>query len=96
MLPELYCCVCKWLLDWGTLEEIFRALFIVLTWNLVCRGNNTAQIRFSHMKWNVFDALTINFKHIKTDQQGNGKRKKQHLFSNVLEYYIDLPFLLGL
>jgi hypothetical protein len=65
-------------------------------WNLVYRGNNTAQIRFSHLKWNVFDALTVNFKRTKTDQKGDQKRKKRHVFSNSLEYYINLPFLLGL
>jgi hypothetical protein len=46
-------------------------------------------------QWN-FDALTVNFKHTKTDQQGDSKQKKRHLFSNVLEYYIDLPFIMGL
>jgi hypothetical protein len=96
MSPELYRSVCKWLLEWGTLEGIFGALFVVMTWNLVCRGNNTAQIRFSHLKWSVFDALTVNFKHSKSDQKGDQKRKKRHVFSNSLEYYIDLPFLLGL
>jgi hypothetical protein len=78
------------------LEGIFGALFIVLTWNLVCQGNNTAQIWLSHLKWNVFDALMVNFKHTKTGQQGDQKQKKRHIFSNTLEYYIDLPFLMGL
>jgi hypothetical protein len=84
MSPELFCSICKWLLGLGNLEGIFRALFIVLTWNLVCCGNNTAKIRLSHLQWSVFDALTVNFKHTKTDQQGNSKQKKWHLFSNVL------------
>jgi hypothetical protein len=91
MSPKLYHSG-KWLLEWGTMEGIFGALFVVLTWNLVCHGNNTAQIQFSHLKWNVFDALTVNFKHTKMDQQ----QKKRYLFSNTLEYYIDLPFLMGL
>jgi hypothetical protein len=29
MSPELYHSICKWLLEWGTLEGIFGALFIV-------------------------------------------------------------------
>jgi hypothetical protein len=74
MSPELYRSVCKWLLGWGNLEGIFGALFIMLTWNLVCHGNNTAKIWLSHLQWNVFDALTVNFKHTKTDQQGNTKK----------------------
>jgi hypothetical protein len=96
MSPELFRCVCKWLMEWGNLDGLFGALFIVLSWNLVCRGINTAKIRLSHLKWTVFDALQINFKHTKVDQRGDTKRKKRHLFSNVFEYYIDLPFLLGL
>jgi hypothetical protein len=96
MSPELFRSVCKWLLEWGNLDGVFAALFIVLSWNLVCRGINTAKIRLSHLKWSVFDALQVNFKHTKVDQRGDTKQKKQHLFSNVFEYYIDLPFLMGL
>ena len=96
MSPELFRNICKWLLEWGCLDGIFAALFIVLSWNLVCRGNNTAKIRLSHLKWSVFDVMQVNFEHSKMDQRGDSKRKKRHLFSNVYEYCIDLPFLLGL
>jgi hypothetical protein len=96
MSPELYRNVCKWLLEWGNLDGIFAALYIVLTWNLVCRGNNTSKVQLSHLKWTVFDALQVNFKHTEVDQRGDTKRKKRHLFSNVFEHCIDLPFLLGL
>jgi hypothetical protein len=96
MSPELYQSICKWLLEWGILDGVFAALFIALSWNLVCRGNSTAKIRLSHLKWSVFDAMQVNFKHTKMDQQGDSKQKKRHLFSNVFEYYIDLPCLLGL
>jgi hypothetical protein len=44
MSPELYQNVCKWLLEWGNLDGIFAALYIFLTWNLVCCGNNTSKI----------------------------------------------------
>ena len=67
-----------------------------MTWNLVCCSNNRAQIRFSHMSWTVFDALTVNFWHTKTQQHGEAKRQKQACYSNPFEYYIDLPLLLGL
>ena len=76
MSPQLYRSICHWLLECGTLEGIFAALFVVLTWNLVCCSNKTAQIRFSHLQWNVFDAMTVNFKHTKTDQHGDQKQKK--------------------
>jgi hypothetical protein len=59
MSPELFRCVCKWLVEWGNSDGIFAALFIVLSWNLVCRGMNTAKIRLSHLKWSVFDTLQI-------------------------------------
>ena len=81
---------------WGTIEGIFGALFLALTWNLVCRGNNTAKIRFSHLTWTTFDAMKVNFKHTKTQQHGEAKRQKRAVFSNPFEYYIDIPFLFGL
>jgi hypothetical protein len=30
MSPELFCCVCKWLVEWGNSDGIFAALFIML------------------------------------------------------------------
>jgi hypothetical protein len=67
-------------------------LFIAQTWNL----NNTAKVRFSHLTWTTFDAMKVNFKHTKTQQHGEGKRQKRAVFSNPYEFYIDIPFLLGL
>jgi hypothetical protein len=96
MSPDLYRSICKWLVEWGNSDGIFAALFIVLSWNLVCRSNNTAKIPLSHLKRSVFDALQVNFKHTKVDQRGDTKRKKRHLFLNVFEHFIDLPFLMGL
>jgi hypothetical protein len=84
MSPKLYQNVCKWLLEWGNLDGIFSALYIVLTWNLSCRGNNTSKIQLSHLKWTVFDALQVNFKHTKVDQRGDTKCKKRHLFRTCL------------
>jgi hypothetical protein len=40
--------------------------------------------------------MKVNFKHTKTQQHGEGKRQKRAIFSNPFEYYIDIPFLLGL
>lgn len=42
MSPELFRSICKWAIERGTLEGIFLACFIVWTWNLCCRGHNTA------------------------------------------------------
>eukprot|EP00978_Attheya_sp_CCMP212_P006421 scaffold14652_cov75-Attheya_sp.AAC.1 len=94
--PELFRKLCLWSLEWGTADGIFGALFFCQTWNLICRGNNSAKVRFSHMTWNTFDAMKINFRHTKTEKHKQGKRKKRAIFSNPFEYYIDYPFLLGL
>ena len=96
MTPELFRKVCMWLVQWGTIEGIFAALFLSLTWNLICRGNNTAKVRFSHLTWTTFDAMKVNFKHTKTQQHGEAKRQQRAVYSNPFEYYIDIPFLLGL
>jgi hypothetical protein len=40
----------KGLLEWGNLDGVFAALFIVLSWNLVYHGNKTAKIQLSHLK----------------------------------------------
>ena len=73
MSPQLYRSVCMWLLELGSMEGILAACFVCLTWNLACRGNNTARVKFSHMTWTTFDAMQINFKHTKTDQEGKQK-----------------------
>jgi hypothetical protein len=76
--------------EWGNLNGIFAALFIVLSWNLVCRGNSPVKIRLSHLKWSVFDALH------ESEPMRRYETKKRHLFPNAFEHYIDLPFLTGL
>ena len=96
MTPELYKSVCKWFLEWGTSEGIFCACFFVLTWNLACRSNNTARIRYSHMSWHYFDAMHVRFRHTKTQQHGEARRQKRACYSNPFEWYIDLPLLMGL
>jgi hypothetical protein len=60
-------------MTWGTVDAMFGQCFLVHTWNLTCRGHNTARIRLSHMSWNTFDATQINFKHTKMDKLGGGK-----------------------
>ena len=38
--------------------ELQSALYLILTWNLACRTNNTEGIKLSHIKWQQ-DALRI-------------------------------------
>ena len=96
MTPELFRKVCLWFVHWNRMEGIYAALYVALTWNLACRGNNTGRIRLSHMSWTTFDCLHINFKHTKTEHHGQAKRRKRAIYSNAMEYYIDVPFLLGM
>ena len=71
MSVELYRRVCRWFVDWGTLDGIFAHTFTILSWNLACRANNTAKIRLKDIEWaSTFDAYEIFFAHTKTDQTG--------------------------
>ena len=71
MSVELYCRVCRWFVDWGTLDGIFAHTFTILSWNLACHANITAKIRLKDIQWaSTFDAYEIFFAHIKMDQTG--------------------------
>ena len=96
MTPELYKSVCRWFLEWGSTEGIFCACFVAFTWQLACRSNNTARIRYGHMSWTFFDAMHVRFRHTKTQQHGEARRQKRACYSNPFEWYIDLPLLMGL
>ena len=77
-------------------RNLFCACFFVLTWNLACRSNNTARIRYSHMSWHYFDAMHVRFCHTKTQQHGEARRERRACYPNPFEWYIDLPLLMGL
>ena len=83
MSPELFRCICRWAIERGTLEGVFLACFLVWTWNLCCRGHNTARVRFSHMtSAGLSDALGVFFRHTKTDQTGtDSKKHQQNIYS---------------
>ena len=97
MSPELLQWVCRWALEWGTSEGIFLSCFCLWSWNLVCRGHNTARIRFSHLSWaDKFDCCGVFFKHMKNDQKGEKKQQQRHIFSNPFKPHIDICFVTGL
>jgi hypothetical protein len=50
------------LLALGTSDAIFAHLFMVLSWNLMCRAGNTETIHINHIEW-INDALAIYFAH---------------------------------
>lgn len=89
MSPELFRCICKWAIEQGNLEGVFLACFLVWTWNLCCRGHNTARVRFSHITTaGLLDALGVFFRHTKTDQTGSDSKKhRRNIYSNPFEPY---------
>ena len=86
MSVELYCRVCRWFVDWGTLDGIFAHTFTILSWNLACRANNTAKIHLKDIEWaSTFDAYEIFFAHTKTDQSGEEAKYSRHVYANPIE-----------
>lgn len=81
MTYELYRLVCQWFIDLGTDDGIWAHLFLVLTWNLMCRVNNTGKLCFCHLEW-ADDSLRIFFANTKSDQAGSQAKYPRHLYAN--------------
>ena len=82
---DLYANLCLWFLQWGTLEGVFAYCFLVLSWNLACRANNTADIQFNQISWaSSFNLFEIYFGHTKTDQTGDDAKHPHHIYANPL------------
>ena len=80
---EAYKAIAGWLLKEGTTESIFAHCFLVTTWNLACRSQNTANVRFGDISWNTsFDSYLVKFAHSKTDQTGEQSKYARHMFAN--------------
>jgi hypothetical protein len=83
MSVELYQSLAKWFLEWGTVTGVYGFAFLVLSWNLACRANNTAGIHFDQISWkDSFDSFSIYFGHTKTDQEGDDSKYARHLYAN--------------
>ena len=83
MSVELYKKVCRWFLDWGTLDGVFAHCFLVLTWNLACHASNTTNIHLSEVEWDsTFDTFETLFAHMKTDQTGEEAKYSWHLYAH--------------
>lgn len=78
----LYVLFCQTMLESADPEAIFARLFLILSWNLMCRSKNTAEICMSHMRW-IQDALGIVFGQQKNDQEGEDKDYR-HVYANPL------------
>ena len=83
MSAELYRKIAGWFLGWGTMDGVFAHCFLVLSWNLACRANNTEDILLSQICWaNSFDCFEIYFGHTKNDQAGDDAKYPRHLYAN--------------
>ena len=65
-------------------RSIWAHLYLVISWNLMCRSVNTGLIHLDKMLWEN-DALTVSFVKVKTDQEGlNTTKEPIHLYANPL------------
>ena len=78
----LYAAIATGFLTSGALEDVFSHCFLVLTWNLMCRANNTTSICLKHISWRG-DALAVIFPRMKNDQMGERKQSK-HVYANPI------------
>lgn len=86
--------ICSQLLRSGDREAIFAHLFLLLTWNLMCRSSNTVQLRYNHMRWKD-DCLAVLFSHSKTDQGGEATEPR-HVYANPHDFSICLILSLAM
>lgn len=91
---HLYCLLAFEMLRMQHNRGTIGALFLVLSWNLMCRANNTTSIRLRHIHW-ADDALLVFFAHAKTDQEGKLKKYPRHLYANPVNPQICVITLLG-
>lgn len=85
MSVQLLCALCGWFLDYQTVDGVFAHCFLLMTWNLACRVNNTSHIKMNDIAWREFDCLTITFAHSKTDQTGEESKYPRHIFANPVD-----------
>jgi hypothetical protein len=87
---EVYKLVNKWLVEMGGKDAIFARAYLLCTWNLICRTENTSLICHKHFLWRS-DAVGIPFAHEKTNQEGDSRKTKpRHCYPNPLDPYVCL------
>ena len=74
---QLYVWLCEYFLMKGNL---FAHSYLILSWNLCCRTNNTEAIVMRNIEWSG-DALRIYFGITKSDQEGD-RKDPRHIFAN--------------
>ncbi|ETV69096.1 hypothetical protein H257_15066 [Aphanomyces astaci] len=76
-----YVALCKESLS--KLDADFTHLFLILTWNLMCRSKSTSTVRIDHLT-DEGDAIGVTFFKSKTDQGGTKRRDPKHVYANPL------------
>jgi len=68
---------------WAVEASSFMVLFLITTWNLICRGKQTSAIALSQLGV-CNDAITIEFSGTKTDTDGQTSNTKEprHCYAN--------------
>ena len=64
-------------------DRFFVHCFLVLSWNLMCRGDNTAKIVVANIGWRE-DALTVTFYQSKSRQDGDRPVDPKHVYANPM------------
>ena len=95
MSAQLYQAIASWFIEWGTLNGVFAHCFLVLSWNLMCRSENTQNIHLCDITWTKFDCFEIKFAHTKGDQKGEAAKYTRHIYSNPHNPRICPVFALG-
>jgi hypothetical protein len=80
-----------------TNDGVFAHSFLVMTWNLGCRVNNTVNIQFKDINWSHhFDCYQVHFAHSKTDPTGDDRPHARHMFSNPTDPLVCPVLALGM
>lgn len=66
------------------LDTGFTHLFLILSWNLMCRSKSTESVQLDHFS-HENDAIGCVFYKSKTDQAGDKRRDPKHLYANPNE-----------
>ena len=88
---KLYCMIAREFLRNG---DVFSHLFLLCSWNLMCRASNTDGIRLSHLEWQD-DCLKIFFGMQKNDQDGTRNMDPRHCYANPFNPDISIVLSLG-
>ena len=78
----LYMFLCQCFFEMGTREGVFCHLYLVLTWNLGCRANNTGKVRLCDIHCSSRDCFSVAFSHTKNDQGGDQAKHRRQMFAN--------------